>query len=155
MTNNTISFSEIPRTSRLFNDYLYHFERVSRFYEAEGRDLDSLVSRAARVTAQTFSRDLVADVLIDQNRDAGAGEGTFSNIERLRQKDSVVVITGQQAGLFTGPLYTIFKALSAIKLAEQLRERGVNAGPERNEAADPSEALDGSGVRPARTDADP
>jgi bacillithiol biosynthesis cysteine-adding enzyme BshC len=47
----------------------------------------------------------------------------------LRQADSVVVITGQQAGLFTGPLYTIFKALSAIKLASELRDRGVNAIP--------------------------
>ena len=129
MNNNAISFSEIPRTSRLFNDFLYDFNRVSRFYQAEGRDINSLASRAQKVIAQPFSRDRVAEVLIDQNRKAGAPESTFVNIERLRQKDSVVVITGQQAGLFTGPLYTIFKALTAIKLAEKLREQGVNAVP--------------------------
>ncbi len=129
MTSNAISFSGIPRTSKLFNDYLYNFDNVSRFYEPEGRDIPSLVARAQNVIAQSFSRDGVADVLLDQNHAAGATPGALDNIERLRQKDSVVVITGQQASLFTGPLYTIFKALSAIKLSAQLREQGVNAVP--------------------------
>ncbi len=129
MTAKTISFREIPRTSKLYNDYLYDFDRVSRFYQQEGRDIDSLVARARTVTAQSFSRDQVADVLEDQNRRSGAGDETMANIARLRQSDSVVVITGQQAGLFTGPLYTILKALTAIKLAAQLREKGVNAVP--------------------------
>jgi bacillithiol synthase len=129
MSIDAISFDEIPRTSRLFNDFLYNFSRVERFYQPEGREFDSLVARAAKVSAQPFSRDAVADVLVDQNRKAGASEPAIANIERLRQKDSVVVITGQQAGFFTGPLYTVYKALTAIKLAAQLRERGVNAVP--------------------------
>ena len=129
MADNTISFGEIPRTSRLFNDFLYNFDRVSRFYQPGGLDTSALVSRAPKVAAQAFSRDAVTSALADQNRQAGAGELTFANIERLRQKDSVVVITGQQAGLFTGPLYTVFKALTAIKLAEHLRVQGVNAVP--------------------------
>jgi len=129
MTDNTISFGQIPRTSRLFNDFLYNFDRVSQFYQPGGLDTSALIARAQKVTAQPFSRDAVVDALADQNTRAGAGEPTFANIERLRQKDSVVVITGQQAGLFTGPLYTIFKALTAIKLAEHLRAQGVNAVP--------------------------
>jgi bacillithiol biosynthesis cysteine-adding enzyme BshC len=129
MSDNTISFDQIPRTSRLFNDFLYNFDRVSRFYQPSGLDVSALVARAPRVAAQTFSRDVVADALADQNALAGASDLTFANIERLRQKDSVVVITGQQAGLFTGPLYTVFKALTAIKLAEHLRAHGVNVVP--------------------------
>jgi bacillithiol biosynthesis cysteine-adding enzyme BshC len=129
MTDNTIRFSQIPRMSRLFNDFLYDFDRVSRFYQPDGLRLASLVSRSREVTAQSFSRDAVADALADQNARAGAGPLTFANLERLRQPDSVVVITGQQAGLFTGPLYTILKALTAIKLAEHLRAEGVNAVP--------------------------
>lgn len=125
----TIKFSEIPKTSKLYQDFLYDFNHVSQFYQPEGLDIDLLVPRAAKVTAQTFSRDAVADVLAEQNQRAGAGEATLANIQRLRQSDSVVVITGQQAGLFTGPLYTIFKALTAIKLAEHLRAQGVNAVP--------------------------
>ncbi len=125
----TIKFSDIPRTSKLYKDFLYDFSRVSQFYQPEGLDIASLTARVAQVTAQTFPRDAVADVLKEQNMSAGAGEATFANIERLRQSDSVVIITGQQAGLFTGPLYTIFKALTAIKLAEHLRTQGVNAVP--------------------------
>lgn len=133
MSETRISFQEIPRTSRLFSDYLYNFDRVARFYQnqerSDGRTFDALVARAPQVTAQGFARNEVAAVLVEQNQKAGAGAETFANIERLRQADSVVVITGQQAGLFTGPLYTIFKALTAIKLAEDLRARGVNAVP--------------------------
>ncbi len=129
MTTETIRFSEIPKITRLYQDFLYDFHRVENFYEAGGRDLPSLVERSVRVAAQDYNRDAVADILLDQNRQAGAGEATLANLERLRQKDSVVVITGQQAGLFTGPLYTIFKALTAIKLASELQQKGVNAIP--------------------------
>jgi bacillithiol biosynthesis cysteine-adding enzyme BshC len=129
MSDNTIRFDQIPRTSRLYNDFLYDFDRVSQFYQPGGLDVSALVARAPKVAAQNFSRDAVADALADQNARAGASDQTFANIERLRQKDSVVVITGQQAGLFTGPLYTVFKALTAIKLAEHLRGQGLNVVP--------------------------
>jgi bacillithiol biosynthesis cysteine-adding enzyme BshC len=129
MTHETIRFSEIPKTTRLFQDFLYDFPRVEQFYEAGGRDLSSLAAHARKVIAQPFERDAVADVLEEQNRQAGAGEATMANVGRLREPDSVVVITGQQASLFTGPMFTIYKALSAIKLAAKLREQGVNAVP--------------------------
>src|SRR5215813_13818481 len=86
MAENTISFDQIPRTSRLFNDFLYNFDRVSRFYQPGGLDVSALVARAPKVAAQTFSRDAVVDALADQNAQAGAGDLTFANIQRLRQK---------------------------------------------------------------------
>ncbi len=129
MPNNAIRFSEIPKTSKLFRDYLYDFDRVAGYYGSAGRQDQALAARVPRVIAQSFAREAVADVLLEQNEAAGAGSATFENIARLRQSDSVVIITGQQAGLFTGPLYTILKALTVIKLAARLRAQGVNAVP--------------------------
>src|SRR5215831_11024581 len=59
MADNAISFGQIPRTSRLYNDFLYNFDRVSRFYQSSGLDISALAARAQKVTAQTFSLNAV------------------------------------------------------------------------------------------------
>ena len=47
----TIAFTSIPRTSRLFGDFLYDYDKLSRFYDADGRKLDSLAERARQIGA--------------------------------------------------------------------------------------------------------
>ncbi|MDI6703224.1 MAG: bacillithiol biosynthesis cysteine-adding enzyme BshC [bacterium] len=54
------------------------------------------------------------------NQEMGAKEDTLKNIEHLTEKRSFVIMTGQQPGLLTGPLYSIYKAIHAIKLANSL-----------------------------------
>ena len=129
MTDQTISFDEIPRTSRLFRDYLYDFERVGGFFRSGGIGIEALADHAMEIARQESPRAAVADILREQNVRAGATAATLGNLDRLQQSDSVAIVTGQQAGLFTGPLYTIFKALTAVKLARQLEARGINAVP--------------------------
>jgi bacillithiol biosynthesis cysteine-adding enzyme BshC len=63
-------------------------------------------------------REQVAAILEKQNRGWGAGDATLRNIERLRA-GAPAVVTGQQVGIFGGPLYSVLKALTAIKLAAQ------------------------------------
>ncbi|HSE97540.1 MAG TPA: bacillithiol biosynthesis cysteine-adding enzyme BshC, partial [Blastocatellia bacterium] len=122
-------FSDIPRTSRLFSDFLYDYDRVARFYTDFGRTVSPLAEHARRVGAQEFDRNLVPDALERINRHAGSSDLTFRHIDLLRRPGSVAIVTGQQAGLFTGPLYTVHKALTVIKLAACLREQGVEAVP--------------------------
>ena len=128
-TTDALRFTEIPRTSRLFNNFLYNYDKVARFYADCGRTASPLAEHARKVGAQSFDRERVANALERTNRRAGSPELTFTNIEMLRRPGSVAVITGQQAGLFTGPLYTIHKAMTVIKLTDCLREQGIDAVP--------------------------
>ena len=124
-----LRFTEIPRTTRLFNDFLYDYPKVAKFYANYGRSVEPLADHARRIGAQEFDRKRVPDALERINRQAGSPELTFKHIEMLRHPGSVAIVTGQQAGLFTGPLYTIHKALTVIKLAACLRDQGVEAVP--------------------------
>src|SRR6266550_7552300 len=124
-----VRFTDIPRVTRLFTDFLYDYERVARFYPDYGRSVEPLADHARRVGARQFDRKRVPDALERINRRVGSPELTFKHIEMLRHPGSVAIVTGQQAGLFTGPLYTIHKALTVIKLAACLRDQGVEAVP--------------------------
>ncbi len=121
-----IAFSDIPGQSKLFLDHLANAPRQREFYPpsvgvAERRD-DVL-------NAYTIDRDKLCSILQRMNERFQAGAETFANIEKLRRPDTVAVLTGQQAGLLTGPLYTIYKALSTVKMAAELDAQGVSAVP--------------------------
>lgn len=116
--------------TRLFLDYLKDPVTLRRFYPSAVRFHHELQARVPEVlAAQQVDRNRLADALAAMNARWGAGQETFENINLLRETDSIAVVSGQQAGLFTGPLYTIYKALSAVKLAGCLRQRGTKAVP--------------------------
>jgi bacillithiol biosynthesis cysteine-adding enzyme BshC len=126
----TLAFELIPQQSRLFLDYLRDPVALKRFYPSAVRFHHELAERAPDVLAahQTDRREL-CDALEAMNGRWGATAETLANINRLREADCLAVVSGQQAGLFTGPLYTIYKALSAVKLAGCLTQRGTKAVP--------------------------
>ena len=120
----------VPHQSRLFLEYLEDPASLRRFYPEAVRTHPELAGRRARVLA-TYKTDRAAlcDALAEANARWGAGAETLENVGRLRSPESVAVVTGQQTGLFTGPLYTVYKALSAVKLAACLTARGTDAVP--------------------------
>ena len=127
--DNALRFDQVPHTSKLFNDFLYNYQNVSRFYQPWGRSFSPLSEHAKYVGAQSYDRERVANALERINKKAGSSSLAFENIELLRKPGSVAIVTGQQAGLFTGPLYAIHKAITAIKLANCLKRDGIPALP--------------------------
>src|SRR6185312_7910411 len=113
-----LPFSSIPHTSRLFQDFLHHFERVQQFYARPPLDSSWWNEEQQRIDYPSERRQAVAAILERQNREFGAGEKTLANIERLRQ-GAAAVVTGQQVGLFGGPTFCILKALTAVIMAEK------------------------------------
>jgi bacillithiol synthase len=125
-----LPFERVPGQSRLFLEYLKDPASLRRFYPEAVRLHYELSDRRGRVLDNyATSRDALCEALADANARWGAGHETLRNVERLRSNDSVAVVTGQQVGLFTGPLYTLYKALSAVKLAACLTARGTEAVP--------------------------
>jgi bacillithiol biosynthesis cysteine-adding enzyme BshC len=126
----SLPFAEIPGQSRLFLDYLTGVGTAKSFYSPNSFDLGSIAARRQEVlSTYEVDRSALCDALKEINVEFSAGDAALTNIELLREKDCLTVVTGQQAGLFTGPLYTVFKAISAIKLAEKLRQDGLKAVP--------------------------
>ena len=110
--------------SALFAAYVDGDERAMRYVTHNPWRVDSRVEAARIAAAHPRDRTTLVDVLLEQNEGWwGAEENSVrANIERLRDPESVAVVTGQQLGLFGGPMYTVYKALTAVRLAEQLAE---------------------------------
>jgi len=126
----TVPFERIPHQSRLFLDYLKDPVALRKYYPSAVRFHHELQQRVPEVlAAHRVDRNRVADALSALNQRWGAPKETLDNINLLRDEDCIAVVSGQQAGLFTGPLYTIYKALSAVKLAGCLRQRNTKAVP--------------------------
>jgi bacillithiol biosynthesis cysteine-adding enzyme BshC len=123
-----IPFHTIPRQSALFLSYLESSPAALRFYQ-HAPTMQSLENAVSRIKEVQFPRKEIASVLHRQNKSYGCDAATLDQISELRKPDSIAILTGQQVGFFTGPLYTIYKALSAIQIAGELRKRGFRAIP--------------------------
>src|SRR5690349_14929891 len=123
-----LPFSQIPHTTGLFADFLSDHSRVSQFYPRSPYFTEWFQDEASRLRYDGERRERVAEILERQNRSWKASPKTMENIARLRA-GAVAMVTGQQVGLFGGPLFSIFKALTAIKLAEHATRAGVDCVP--------------------------
>lgn len=124
-----IPYTSVPKASALLKDYLYRFDRVSGFYGATPFDPASIKNIAQRLKYPDAVRSKMIEILSRQNRAFGCAQTTLDNIQLLSQPGTVAVVTGQQVGIFSGPAFTLYKALTTIKLVQSLREQGLQVVP--------------------------
>src|SRR5262249_38698254 len=103
------------------------FAKVARFY-AHAPTLDEVKRVAAGLEYPADRRREVAAILHAQNTGFGASEATLRHLDAL-ERGAVAVVSGQQVGLFSGPAYAGYKALTAIQYAQELTESGIPAVP--------------------------
>jgi bacillithiol biosynthesis cysteine-adding enzyme BshC len=117
-----IRHTDLPGASRLFLDFSYHFDKVARFYRHDPHEFESFGAAAREIDYPDSRRAAMVRALTAQN-------GPSASLDRLAQPGTVAVVTGQQVGLFSGPAYTIYKAVTAARLAKELSDRGTPAVP--------------------------
>jgi bacillithiol biosynthesis cysteine-adding enzyme BshC len=122
-----LPFSRLPHQSRLFLAYLEDFESVKAFY-AHSPGMESMKDAARRIEYPEERRKIVGDVLRRQNIAFGASSAVMENLTKL-EKGAIAIVTGQQVGLFGGPAFAIYKALTAIQCATDLTREGIEAVP--------------------------
>src|SRR5216684_6689707 len=128
VNSHCLPFRQIPHSTRLFLDYLEFTPDIQRFYRRPTSFLDWAKDESSLVQYPAERRERVATILERQNRALAAPSQTLENIAKFRA-GAYALVTGQQVGLFGGPVFSIYKALSAVKLADEARKLGISCVP--------------------------
>ena len=108
--------------SPLYYDFLTSPERVREFYPVDYRDGAAAAKSAATRAYPAERRAAIASVMKRQASELGAASVLAAAIAKFEKKDTLAVVAGQQPGLFGGPLYTVYKALTCVHLARRVEE---------------------------------
>ncbi len=116
----------------LARDYVEKFSSVAELYDYDPHREESTFERYQQLQEQSLRCDRMQllEVLRLYNNQINNHPNAMAQIERLGNLDSVVVIGGQQPGILTGPLYTIYKVITLLSLAKREEARlGVPVVP--------------------------
>ena len=112
-----IQAQQIYPKRKIYLDYLDGAENLAPLYKYYPANQRTLSERVEELAHQQLSRPMLSQTLVEYNQQIGVGSQTLENARLLGQAQTLAVVTGQQAGFAGGPLYCVYKAISAIKLA--------------------------------------
>ena len=115
---------------RLAVDYAFDYEALAPFFAGNPADPGAWPGAIARAQAHDRPRAAIVAVLEAQQVRRDSPPKARAAVAALANPSTVAIVTGQQAGLFGGPLFTLLKAVTAIRVSARLsREHGVTAVP--------------------------
>ena len=129
MNAQCLDYRNLPGQSPFFLKFLYNYEEVAPWYQPVHLSMDRLKERADWVQASPppYPRDRLVSLLDRMN--PGAAGRARSHFKTLLRPEAVAVVTGQQLGLFGGPALSVYKAATAVRLAQLLEAEGYPAVP--------------------------
>ncbi|MGY8989377.1 MAG: bacillithiol biosynthesis cysteine-adding enzyme BshC [Flavobacteriales bacterium] len=120
MKKHKISYSDTQSFSKIVQ--MYTEEKVSDKFYNRYPNINQFKDQIKEKQSSNIDRGLLYEVLKNQNSKLQLSKKTEQNIELLKSKNSFTITTGHQLCLFTGPLYFIYKIVSAINLSKQLTQ---------------------------------
>lgn len=125
MPTECITFKKTNYFSALICDYLEEKKELQPFYnnfpKLENFKAQIEEKRASK-TVSVQNRNILVQALKEQYKNVEASSKTLQNIEDLKLENTFTITTGHQLNLFTGPLYFLYKIVSTINLASQLKQ---------------------------------
>ncbi len=122
-TKQSVTFKNTGYFSKIICDYLEKRESIRNFYN-HFPDIDGFEKQIALRSSKDnlLDRKTLVQVLRKQYIDISTSPVTRNNIDLLRKENTFTITTGHQLNLFTGPLYFLYKIISTINLAKQLKK---------------------------------
>jgi len=112
---------ELVISEKITIDYLNYAKNLEQVFPKHFRKLS--------VRKFNIDRQKIVNKLLGYNQKLDAPKQVIQNIESLSQPETFAVITGQQPGVFSGSLYTVYKAISAIVMCERLSDEKYSLVP--------------------------
>ncbi|KYG35184.1 bacillithiol biosynthesis cysteine-adding enzyme BshC [Alkalihalobacillus trypoxylicola] len=114
---------DLSENKGFLHDYMENSEKLSSFFDYHWKDQNHYQKRLQELENRDFQRQVLCDFLMSYHQQLPYPKKVLEQIEKLRNPKAVAVVGGQQAGLLTGPMYTFYKAVTAIMLARQQEEK--------------------------------
>ena len=114
-----VDVRRFPWIRPLAGEYAYNFKRVEALYAGDPADPQAWRDAVARAQQHQRNRSALVSLLTAQQEERGAPPAARAAVARLLDPSTVAIVTGQQAGAFGGPLYTLLKAITALQLVRR------------------------------------
>lgn len=121
MNKNHCSFQQLP-FSKLFNTYVSDYSELNSFYSVNPFN-DAEINAKADTLNNPESKSEFIKALSEYHSHLGISEAQQKQLDKFSKENSIVIVTGQQLGVYGGPLFTIYKTITTILLAKKWEEK--------------------------------